>query len=142
MPLFSGGLLALAFHPAYASNGRFFVHYTDLAGDVVVSRFRRLAADPNQADANSEAVLLTLPQPTSIHNGGGMAFGEDGFLYVGLGDGGLQGDPHGLARDPFIGVPGALKSGRAGCAIRGGSPSTARLRTSGSRTSVGAISRK
>ena len=135
MPLFSGGLLALAFHPDYANNGLFFVHYTDLAGDVVVSRFRRLAADPNQADANSEAVLLSLPQPTSIHNGGGMAFGDDGFLYVGLGDGGLQGDPLGLARDlgqlygkilrldvdhpsggleysapasnPFIGVPGA-----------------------------------
>ena len=92
------GLLGLAFHPAYETNGLFYVHYTDLAGDTVVSRFS-VSADPDVADSGSESVLLTQDQPFSNHNGGQLAFGPDGFLYVALGDGGSGGDPQDNAQD-------------------------------------------
>ena len=86
------GLLGLAFHPDYRSNGRFFVNYTDEAGDTVVSRFR---AQPNSDTAtDSETVLLKIDQPYSNHNGGHLAFGPDGYLYIATGDGGSGGDPH------------------------------------------------
>lgn len=88
------GLLGLAFHPDYASNGFFFVDYTDLNGDTVVARFQ-VSADPNKADPASERVLLQASQPYQNHNGGQLAFGPDGYLYIGLGDGGSGGDPHG-----------------------------------------------
>jgi glucose/arabinose dehydrogenase len=88
------GLLGLAFHPRYSENGRFFVNYTDLRGDTHISEFRApVAAD--QADPGSERELLFVRQPFSNHNGGGLAFGNDGFLYIGLGDGGSGGDPQG-----------------------------------------------
>ena len=86
------GLLGLAFDPEYAANGRFLVHYTDLAGNTVVSRFQ-VSADPDRAEAASEQVMLTVPQPFLNHNGGQITFGPDGFLYLGLGDGGSGGDP-------------------------------------------------
>jgi hypothetical protein len=86
------GLLGMAFHPAYASNGRFYVHYTDLAGDTLVSRFT-VSADRNVADPLSEAVVLAQPQPFENHNGGDLHFGPDGYLYVFLGDGGSANDP-------------------------------------------------
>ena len=92
------GLLGLAFDPDYAANGRFLVHYTDLAGNTVLSRFQ-VSADPDQADAASEQVILTVPQPFSNHNGGQIAFGPDGFLYLGLGDGGSGGDPDNRGQD-------------------------------------------
>jgi glucose/arabinose dehydrogenase len=89
------GLLGLAFDPAYATSGRFVVHYTDASGNTVVSMFRVSAGDPDQADPASEAVLLTVEQPFANHNGGQILFGPDGMLYIGLGDGGSEGDPAG-----------------------------------------------
>ncbi len=86
------GLLGLAFHPQFVRTGRLFVYYTDKNGDTVISRFQandeRSAADPD-----SEVVLLTQEQPASNHNGGMLAFGPDGMLYAGLGDGGGADDP-------------------------------------------------
>jgi glucose/arabinose dehydrogenase len=101
------GLLGLAFHPRYAENGFFFVNYIDLAGDTVISRFHVPPATPNQADPNSEVVLLQVDQPQANHNGGWLAFGpRDGYLYAALGDGGGAGDigtghslPFGNAQD-------------------------------------------
>lgn len=88
------GLLGLAFHPDYESNGLFFVNYTDLNGDTVISRFQ-VSADANVADPASEKILLQVDQPFANHNGGNLEFGPDGYLYSGLGDGGSQGDPNG-----------------------------------------------
>ena len=82
------GLLSVAFHPNYATNGLFFVDYTDVNGDTVVARYRVSADDPNRADAASAETLLFVEQPAANHNGGLLLFGPDGFLYVGLGDGG------------------------------------------------------
>ena len=86
------GLLGLAFHPAFAENGRFFVNYTDQNGDSVVAEYQR--AGEREADPASERVLLQIDQPYPNHNGGMLAFGPDGFLYIGMGDGGSGGDPH------------------------------------------------
>jgi glucose/arabinose dehydrogenase len=86
------GLLGLAFSPDYASTGRFLVHYTDAAGDTRVSLFQ-VSANPDIADPASEQVILTADQPFANHNGGQITFGPDGFLYLGLGDGGGSGDP-------------------------------------------------
>lgn len=88
------GLLGLAFHPDYESNGFFYVNYTDGSGDTVISRFQ-VSADANIADAASEHILLQVAQPAANHNGGDLEFGPDGYLYAGLGDGGNQGDPNG-----------------------------------------------
>ncbi len=86
-----GGLLGMAFHPGYASNGRFFVSYTDKNGDSRVVEYA-VSGDPALADATSARPLLFVDQPASNHNGGMIAFGPDGDLYVGLGDGGGGGD--------------------------------------------------
>ncbi len=86
------GLLSTAFHPLYAQNGFFFINYTDLNGDTVVARYH-VTADPNVADPFSAAVLLNIQQPEANHNGGQLQFGPDGFLYVGMGDGGGGNDP-------------------------------------------------
>ncbi len=91
------GLLGLAFHPEYAENGRFFVYYTNLAGDTVVSRFV-VTDDLNLANPDSEVILLTQEQPYRNHNGGGLDFGPDGYLYISLGDGGSAGDPLGAGQ--------------------------------------------
>ena len=93
------GLLGLAFHPGFAGNGLFFVNYTDRQGTTVVSRFS-MTADwdpdgPQAADPGSETPLLRLEQPASNHNGGHLAFGPDGYLYIGTGDGGASGDKFG-----------------------------------------------
>ena len=86
------GLLGLAFHPQFSENGRFFVNYTDINGDTVIARFQ-VSSDANRADPDSEVELLAIDQPYPNHNGGVVAFGPDGYLYVGMGDGGSQGDP-------------------------------------------------
>lgn len=88
------GLLGLAFHPAYAANGRFYVYYTDGSGDVVIAEYARRASDATVAEPNALRVLRTIEHRlASNHNGGMIAFGADGFLYAGLGDGGGGGDP-------------------------------------------------
>ncbi|HBX69257.1 MAG TPA: hypothetical protein DEH25_07705, partial [Chloroflexi bacterium] len=92
------GLLGLAFHPDYAQNGIFFLDYTDLNGNTVVSRWQ-VSADPNLADPASETAILSVKQPYSNHNGGHLTFGPDGYLYIGLGDGGSAGDPAGNAQN-------------------------------------------
>jgi hypothetical protein len=92
------GLLGLAFPPDYATSGRFVVHYTDTAGDTRVSIFQ-VSPNPDSADGASEQVILTADQPFTNHNGGQIAFGPDGFLYLGLGDGGGSSDPEGRGQD-------------------------------------------
>jgi glucose/arabinose dehydrogenase len=89
------GLLGLAFHPDFPTDPRFFVDYTDLQGDTVVSEFRVDGADPGAADRDSERVLVHIHQPFANHNGGGVVFGPDGMLYIATGDGGSGGDPLG-----------------------------------------------
>jgi glucose/arabinose dehydrogenase len=89
------GLLGLAFHPGFARNGTFYVYYSPAEGPrrTVLSRLH--APSPERADARTEKTLLTIDQPYSNHNGGMVAFGPDGNVYVGVGDGGSAGDPHG-----------------------------------------------
>ena len=87
------GLLGLVFHPDYAENGYFFVNYSNNSGDTQISRFSRSSDDPDLADPASEKKVLTVDQPRSNHNAGDLAFGPDGFLYIGFGDGGGAGDP-------------------------------------------------
>ncbi len=86
------GLLGLAFHPDYANNGFFYVYYTNPAGNSQISRFS-VSGDPDVADPSSELQMLTFNQPFSNHNGGHLAFGPDGMLYIASGDGGSGGDP-------------------------------------------------
>ena len=96
-----GGLLGLAFHPDYATNGYFFVDYT--VGSPFrtrISRFTRSAANPLQADPASEMVLLEVNQPFGNHNAGSIVFGPDGYLYVTMGDGGSGGDPQNHGQRP------------------------------------------
>ncbi|MEW6744847.1 MAG: PQQ-dependent sugar dehydrogenase [Planctomycetota bacterium] len=88
------GLLGLAFHPDYASNGSFYVNYNRNGdGDTVIARYHVSDTDPDRADPASEEILLLVDQPFENHNGGMLAFGPDGYLYIGLGDGGGAGDP-------------------------------------------------
>lgn len=126
------GLFSVAFHPSYAANGLLFVNYTDLNGDTAVARYT-VSADPNAADPASAAILLSIPQPFANHNGDQLQFGPDGYLYIGMGDGGSGGDPlnnaqnlnsllgkmlridvdagppYGIPADnPFVGNPAAL----------------------------------
>jgi glucose/arabinose dehydrogenase len=124
------GLLSTAFHPQYGSNGFFYVNYTNTAGATVIARYR-VSANPDVADPNSAVILLTIAQPFDNHNGGQLQFGPDGYLYIGMGDGGSAGDPGNRAQDlgqllgkllridvnsaapyipptnPFVGTPGA-----------------------------------
>jgi len=94
------GLLGLAFHPSYAQNGLFFIWYTDLQGDVTIARLNVSASDPNRADPNSRVVLLEIAHSQfPNHNGGQLAFGPDGYLYLGTGDGGSAGDPNNRAQN-------------------------------------------
>lgn len=131
------GFLGLAFHPKYKQNGEFFVYYTKKPGLLsVVSRFKVSKEDPDKADPKSEEVLFTLKQPMWNHDGGTVCFGHDGYLYIGLGDGGgandmfknsrkmdtfhskilridvdskSDGKPYGIPADnPFVGKEGVL----------------------------------
>ena len=116
-----GGLLSVAFPPRYWQTGRFVVYYIDLGGSIQFAEYRRSAADPELADPLSARPILTIAHPVfSNHYGGSMAFGPDGLLYVGTGDGGGGGDPDGNAQnlgsllgkllriDPFSGTPYAI----------------------------------
>ncbi|HTQ78501.1 MAG TPA: PQQ-dependent sugar dehydrogenase [Thermoanaerobaculia bacterium] len=87
------GLLSAAFHPRFAENGYFFVDYTDVNGDTVIARYHVTLDAPNFAAASTEQILLHIPQPYANHNGGQLQFGPDGYLYIGMGDGGSAGDP-------------------------------------------------
>lgn len=94
------GLLGLAFHPNYVGNGLFYVNYTrQLDGATVVARYQVSPVDPNQADPASQVILLTIAQPFANHNGGQLQFGPDGYLYIGMGDGGSGGDPNNEAQN-------------------------------------------
>ena len=94
------GLLGLAFHPDYKTNGYFFLNYTTGNPlETVISRFKVNFSDPNIADPKSETILLRFNQPWSNHNGGKIAFGNDGFLYIATGDGGSGGDPGNRAQN-------------------------------------------
>jgi len=93
------GLLGLAFHPAYAANGWFFVNYTALDGATVIARYSVSPSDPNRADPASARTFLRIAQPFSNHNGGQLQFGPDGYLYIGMGDGGSGGDPGNRAQN-------------------------------------------
>ena len=92
------GLLSVAFHPTYATNGHFYVSYTDLNGNTVVSRFK-VSDNSNVADPDSEMIFFQATQPRRNHNGGQIQFGPDGYLYIGMGDGGGAGDRSYLAQD-------------------------------------------
>jgi len=95
------GLLGMAFHPDYESNGFFYINYTNLSGHTVVARYT-VSANPNVANASSAQILLTVNQPFTNHNGGHLAFGPDGYLYIGLGDGGSSGDPGDRSQNPSL----------------------------------------
>ena len=87
------GLLGLAFHPSYKSNGKLYLSYTDLSGTSIIREYRVLASNPDRVDGTSGRTLLRVKQPYENHNGGHIAFGPDGYLYIGMGDGGSGGDP-------------------------------------------------
>jgi len=99
VPCGEQGLLGLAFHPNYASNGFFYIYYTDINGKEVIARYH-VSGNANAADPTSETVLLRIPDPYPNHNGGQLEFGPDGYLYAGTGDGGSGGDPENRAQNP------------------------------------------
>jgi glucose/arabinose dehydrogenase len=93
------GLLGLAFHPDYENNDYFYIYYNTNDGNIRLSRFT-VSADPNVADPDSETVIMTISHPTyTNHNGGGLRFGPDGYLYISVGDGGSGGDPNNNAQN-------------------------------------------
>ena len=93
------GLLGLAFHPSFATNRRFYVNYTNASGTTVVRRYRASATNPDVVKSGSGRTIIKIKQPFSNHNGGMIAFGKDGYLYIGTGDGGSAGDPGNRAQN-------------------------------------------
>ncbi len=94
------GLLGLAFHPQYKENGYFFVHYTNNSGHSTISRFKVSANDGNASSSDSEKIILVVNQPFNNHNAGDLEFGKNGYLYIGMGDGGNGGDPGNRSQNP------------------------------------------
>lgn len=92
------GLLGLAFHPRYTTNGRFVIDYTDVSGNTQVVTYQ-VSANADVANAASARIVLSVAQPYANHNGGNVVFGPDGMLFVGMGDGGSGGDPQGHAQN-------------------------------------------
>ena len=99
IPADERGLLGLAFHPRYEDNGKLYVNYIDKNGNTTISEFQRKSNNLLKIDENTEKILLEVEQPYKNHNGGHLEFDEDGYLYIGLGDGGSSGDPHGNAQN-------------------------------------------
>lgn len=134
------GLLGLAFHPAYADNDYFYVNYTaEPRGRLVtrVSRFTR--GEDGRADAGSERVVLEIDQPYGNHNGGQIAFGPDGMLYIGMGDGGAADDPHGNSQNLATLLGAMLRidvDGGDGTRPYGIPPDNPFVRTSGARPEI------
>jgi len=95
------GLLGLAFHPNYRTTGWLYVDYTNVTGDTRVVRYT-VSADPNVSDSTTSDTVLAVAQPFANHNGGMLVFGQDGYLYVGLGDGGSAGDPQGNGQNRHV----------------------------------------
>lgn len=95
------GLLGLAFHPNYNTNGFFYINYINLDGNTVIARYS-VSSNPNLADSTSAMIMMTINQPFAEHKGGTLKFGSDGFLYISLGDGGGGGDPFGSAQNLTI----------------------------------------
>jgi glucose/arabinose dehydrogenase len=109
------GLLGMAFAPDYASSRRLFVFYTDLAGSLTIVRYLSASGNGDQADAASALTVLSIPHPTfNNHNGGMLAFGPDGCLYIGTGDGGGSGDPSNNAQNPNVLLGKLLRLDSAG----------------------------
>ena len=98
-PYSEQGLLGLAFHPEFPSNGVFFVNYTDRRGTTIVASYQVSLSNPDIADINSGQIIFQLAQPYANHNGGHIEFGPDGYLYVSLGDGGSANDPLGAGQN-------------------------------------------
>jgi glucose/arabinose dehydrogenase len=96
------GLLGLAFHPNYKKNGYSYVNYIGAGDSTHISRFTMMAGNPDKADPQSEKNILTIPQPYKNHNGGDVVFGPDGYLYIGMGDGGNGFDPQKRAQNPTV----------------------------------------
>ncbi|BAP30874.1 cadherin domain protein [Chryseobacterium sp. StRB126] len=96
------GLLGLAFHPQYSTNGYFFVYYNNTAGNIVLARYSVTPTNPDVADPNSEKILLNIPKPFANHNGGSIHFAPDGKLWVVTGDGGSGGDPNNNAQNKNV----------------------------------------
>lgn len=118
------GLPGLAFHPDYVNNGFFYINYIDLNGNTIIARFQ-VSEGPNRADHGSETRVLGVEQPFPNHNGGAVVFGPDGYLYLGLGDGGSAGDPLGNAQNTNV-LLGKILRVDVNASIRGegGSPYT------------------
>lgn len=93
------GLLGLAFHPQYPTNGYFFVYYNDTSGNITVARYTRSTTNPDLADPSTEKIILNVPKPFDNHNGGSIHFAPDGYLWVVTGDGGSGGDPNNNAQN-------------------------------------------
>ena len=118
------GLLGLAFHPQYATNGRFYVNYTDTGGTSRVAEYV-VSSNPDRAEKTTGRILLSVPQPASNHNGGMLAFGPDGYLYIGMGDGGGGGDPSGNGQRPSTLLGAVLRidvTGGSTYAVPAGNP--------------------
>ncbi len=93
------GLLGLAFHPSYATNGKFYIDFTRANGDTAINEYRVSSGNPDVSDQSTGRRILTIAQPYSNHNGGMLAFGSDKYLYIGMGDGGSGGDPGNRAQN-------------------------------------------
>ncbi|HEU0245442.1 MAG TPA: PQQ-dependent sugar dehydrogenase, partial [Candidatus Limnocylindrales bacterium] len=87
------GLLGLAFHPSFKTNRKFYVDYTNTSGDTVIREYKTSSTNPDRVQAGSGRTILRINQPYSNHNGGMLAFGPGGYLYIGMGDGGSSNDP-------------------------------------------------
>jgi glucose/arabinose dehydrogenase len=137
-----GGLLSMAFDPGYATNGRFYVYRTNASHEIVVERYT-VSADPNRADAGSGITIIRIPHPNfTNHYGGLLAFGPDGYLYLGTGDGGSAGDPNGNAQNPnsLLGKLLRLDVGNASAAAPYAIPATNPYRNqAGSRPEIWAL---